>query len=827
MGMEGWLHDLRYALRTLRRTPGFTMVAVLTLALGIGANTAIFSVIDGVLLRPVPFADADRLMMVWETDRNSGTTREPASVPDYLDFGERSTRFERLAAFAGTELNLTPDDGAPLRLTALAVTHEFLPLVGIEPRIGRSFTAAEDAPGGPHAVLISEDLWARLFARDPGVVGRTLRLDDVVYTVIGVLPSGADFGTLQVLGAAAYGRSFADRGTATGVDVWVPLQPDPESLPRSTHPIFVLGRLAAGASVAAAQQELGAIAAELEATYPVNDGRGVFIEPLTDVVFGPVRPALVVLLGAVALVLLVACVNVANLLLARGTTRVREVAVRTALGAGAGRLGRQFLVESVVLTLVAAAAGVGLAFAGLELLLALAPADIPRLPDVGIDARVLVATLVVSVLVGIAFGAVPTLQARRIDVQSALKGAGRGASAGRERRRLRSALVVAELALAVVLVAGAGLLIRSFWRLQQVDTGFRAEGVLKAEFQLPTSRYAAGSPGWPDFPEMRRFNGDLLRRVRALPGVESAAIAGNHPLDAGFTNSFVVVGREAEAKNWPEISIRRVGAGYFETVGLPLLSGRTLRDSDDAFATPVLIINQTAARRFFADRDPLGQQIAFWGAARTIVGVVADEHVHGLARPAPPAAYAPFAQVSRPGAEVLLLRTNGDPAALAPAVRRIVRELDPALAVYGVEPLAETVSRSIGQQRFTMALLAAFAALAIALAVIGVHGVLSYTVSRRTPEIGIRMALGASHGNVVGLVVGEGLRLALVGLALGIAGALAASRLLRSLLFGVTATDPATFAAVAAAILAAGALASWIPARRAARVDPMAALRNE
>jgi putative ABC transport system permease protein len=579
--------------------------------------------------------------------------------------------------------------------------------------------------------------------------------------------------------------------------------------------------------MAAAQQETERIAADLERAYPENDGRGVFVEPLADVVFGPVRPALGVLLGAVALVLLVACVNVANLLLARGAGRAQEVAVRAALGADGGRLARQFLIESLLLALVAGAAGIALAFLTLRALVAIAPPEVPRLDMVAIDLRVLAVTTGVSILIGLAFGLVPSLQARGVDVLTALRseGGARG-SAGRRGTRLRSALVTAEIALAALLVVGAGLLIKSFWRLQQVDPGFRAAGVLKAEYRLPRARYPVNFANWPNFKEMHAFTDALVARAAALPGVESAAVAGNHPLDQGFTNSFSVVGREAEARNWPEISVRRVTPSYFPTVGLRLARGRLLLESDHTFAAPVVLINEAASRRFFGDRDPRGSQINMWGAARTIVGVVDNEKFSGLTEEAPLAIYLPLAQApSANGAGALLLRTAGDPAALVPAARQAVREIDPALAVFGVETLEQTVSRSVSQQRFTMLLLGLFAASALVLAAVGVYGVLSYTVGRRTREIGIRMALGAREGRVLWLVVGQGLVLAWVGLALGLAGALALTRLLGSLLFGIEPTDPATFASVAALLLLFTLAASYVPARRAMRVAPATALR--
>lgn len=825
--LEDLARDVRYGLRTLARNPGFTGVVVLTLGLGIGANTAIWSVVDGVLLRPVPLAEADRLMVVWETDRDSGTTREPASVPDYLDFARQSTRFGRLAAFSGAEVNLTPVEGEPSRLAALAVSHDYLPLLGLRPLLGRGFTPADDRLGAADVVLIGEGLWQRLFARDRGAVGRTLRLDGRPHTVLGVVPDSAGFGSLQLLSAADYSRAFADRGRDSRVEVWVPLRPDPEESPRSTHPIFLLGRLALGATPAAAQQEMTTLAEDLERRYPENQARGAFVEPLTDVVFGPVRPALLVLVGAVALALLAACANIATLLFARGAARLGEVTVRTVLGAGRDRLVRQFLVEGALLTLAGVSLGLLFAELGLQLLLALAPPGIPRLSEVGIDGRVLGVTLGVSVLVALAVGLVPAAQARRLDLQSPLRdGAGRGGTRGRASGRLRALLVVAEVALAVVLLAGAGLLLKSFWQLRQVDPGFHSAGVLKAEVQLPATRYPRDFGRWPDWPEQQRFFAGLLERARAMPGVEAAALAGNHPLDPGFTNSFYVVGRREEAAGWPEISIRRMSPGYFEALRVPLVEGRLPGTADAPSAPPVVWINQATARRFFPRGNPLGQKIAFWGTERTIVGIVGDERSHGLLDDPPPAVYAPIAQVpSADGAVSLVVRAAGEPAALAPAVREAIRELDPELAVFGVEPLAETLADSIGKQRFTLLLVALFAGLSLGLAVVGIYGILRYLATRRAPEMGLRMALGASPGEVEKLIVRQGAGLALWGLGLGLLGALAATRLLQSLLFGVAPTDLATFAAVLALVLAAVLLASWLPARRATREDPMALLR--
>jgi putative ABC transport system permease protein len=822
------IHDLRYGLRSLRKNPGFATVAILTLALGIGMTTAIFSVVDAVLLRPVPFPEMDRLMMVWETDRASGTTHEPASLPDYLDFQQRSRQLSEFAAFIAGEANLNLDNGEPSRVATLNVTERFLPMLGITPLVGRLFTTEEDRPGGGSVVLISEAMWQREFQRDPNIVGRDVRFNDQPRTVIGVLPASADFGILQVLRAADYSRGFAQRDARTTVDAYAPMQGDPKRLPRSTHPLFVIARLAPGATVASAQDEIGAIAADLERAYPDdNEARGAFVQPFRDIVLGPTEPALLVLLAAVGLVLLIACVNVAHLLLARGVVRVREIAVRSALGAGIGRLARQYIVENTVMLVMATALGMVVATASLRATLLAAPADIPRLAEVAIDARVLFVVIAIALTVGFIFGLVPIAQARRTDLQAVLKAEhGRGAIGGRESALARSMLMIGEIALAVVLVIGAGLLIKSFWQLQQVHPGFDAERVVKAEFQLPATRYPTDFRVFPNFKEIHQFNAALLQRVSALPGVESAAIAGNHPLDAGFTNSFAIVGREAEARDWPEILIRRATPGYFRTLRVPLIKGRLISESDTTEAPLVVLINEAAASRFFATQDPLGQRMNLYGAPRTIVGVVGNEKIHGLVDAAPVATYLPVDQSPWSNGTVLV-RTSGDTAMMASSIRAAVREIDPALAVFGVEPLRETLAQTTGEQRFMMLLVGVFAALALVLSLIGIHGVLSYAVVQRRREIGIRVALGAEPGQVVRVVLGHGMKLTLVGLGAGAGLALLFSRALAGLLFGVTATDVTIFAGVLILVAAVSTLAMWLPARRAARVDPLVALRYE
>lgn len=821
--LEDLGRDLSHGLRQLRRSPAFTLVACLTLALGIGATTAIFTVVDRVLLRPVPFDDARQLVMVWETDRASGTTREPASWPDFVDFTERSRTLRAMAAFVSQAVNITAEGAEPDRMSGMRTTHQFFPLLGIRPLIGRVYTEVEDRPGGGAVVLISESAWRGRFNADPAILERTIRVDDVPTQIIGVVPDDTDFGMDQVHELAAYHTPYTAAGR---IDLWMPLGANEQALPRSTHPIIVLGRLAPSASVATAQEEFTEITADLERAYPVNVNRGAFIESFDDAVFARSRPLLYLLLAAVTLFLLVACVNVANLLLARSTTRLREVAVRGALGASGRRLTRQFMAESVLLALIGAVVGVGLAHIGLRALLAFAPPDIPRLGEAGLDLRVLLTSLVLTILVGLTFGMVPVLQALRVDVMGILRGEAGAVSQGRERRRLREGLVITELAMSVVLAICAGLVLRSFASVMSVDAGFNAEGVLKAEYQLPESRYPRDFSKFPNFTEIHQFNERLLRRVRVLPGVQSAAIASAHPLDAGFTNSWRVIGREAEGADWPEISVRVTTPSYFPTMGLTLIKGRLLDDTDDTEAPPVAVINATTAQRFFASQEPIGQQLAFWGLPRLIVGVVKDERIHGLTEATPAATYIPLAQAPA-SSGVLLVRGTGDPTRLAGPVRQAIRDADPQLAVYGVEPFTATVMTSVGQRRFAVLVLVVFAVITIALALIGIHGVVSYVAAQRTREIGIRLALGASRSSVVRLVIRGGLVLALAGIVIGLAGALAGSRLLAGLLFGVSSVDPLTFVVVPLAVVLATLGATWLPARRAARAAPLAAIRSE
>jgi putative ABC transport system permease protein len=814
--------DARRAARSMVAHPAYTAAVVLTLGLGIGANTAIFSVVNAVLLRPLPYDDPSRLVMLWENDRNSGTVREPASVPDLIDFAARNHVFTGMVGMQPRALNFTPRTSGGSAdaqlLSGAAVTDGFLHTLGITPLRGRGFLPAESAPGGAPVVLISERLWRSRFAGSPAIIGQRVVLEDSSYTVVGVLPDGLELPSMP--------PGFTT--LRSGVDVWLPLAATPTSSPRSRHDVVVIARLRAGATVAAAQREMAALAAQLEAEYPRdNDARGVFVEPLATSTVRDVRPALAVLLAAVGLVLLIACANVANLLLARTVSRRREVAVRLALGAGISRIAAQFFVESVLLSIFAAAVGVGIAALGLRALLALAPADLPRLAGVSLDSRVLAFTLAIAVVLALVFGLLPAFVARGLDVQRTLREeGGRGSSGARASARIRGALVVLEVALSVMLVIGAALMIRSVWSLRSVDPGFQPEQLLEGLYQLPPSRYPQDFANYPHWTRVLAFHRQLIERLESVPGVKSASVSASDPLHTGFTNSFVIVGRESEAESQPEIYVRSASPSYFATAGVGLLRGRMLTDGDDAAAPPVLLINEAGAKRFFPDSDPIGQHIQFWGAAREIVGVVADEKFAGLASDTPPAVYPPLWQVPMASAS-LLVRTTSDPAAAVAAVRREIRKLDPGIALSDVGTMGEALSRSIGKERFTMLLLGSFAALALLLAVIGVHGVLSYAVEQRRHEVGIRMALGAQRGTVLAMVVRQGLSLSLLGIVLGVLGALAVTRLLGALLFGVAPTDFATFALVVVVITLVAALASLLPARAATAIDPASSLRAE
>lgn len=805
--MTALLADLRYALRALRKTPAFTIIALLMLALGIGANTAIFSVLSAVLLEPLPFHEPGRLVMVWETDTANGTTREAASVPDYFDFRARNHVFVEMAGISAIQVNLTRQDGEPERASAASVSSELFGLLGVQPILGRAFRPEEARPGGSGVVILSESFWRRVYDGNPAAIGRLLTLEGREYTIVGVMP-------------AQFAVPFED------TRLWIPAQLSPTSSSRGRHGLVVMARLKSGATLDQARSDMTAVAQQLEREYREdNQGRGVNLVPLEEDAVGDVRPALLVLVGSVAVVLMIACANIANLLLARGLGRQKEVAIRTALGATSPRLVRQFMAEGLVLAFGAAAMGIGLAYVGLDALIALVPQDIPRLSEASLDLRVLSFTAILAIATGLLFTAFPAAQALRRNLQGSLNEIGR-VSAAVGRQRVRHALVVGELALSVALAIGATLLFRSYVRLQQVDPGFTPDHVLKVELQLPGSRYPQRFAEFPKWPEVSQFYDRLLERLHGLPGVTAAALAANHPLEAGFTTRVLIQGRAPQTSGAPEeIRVRPISPDYLKVVGLKLVRGRGFTEADRVGQPSVALINESAARRYFPSEDPLGKDISVFGAARTIVGVIGNERFRGLGEEAPPALYPPFGQMMF-GAASVLVRTTSDPLALVRTVREQVWAIDRDLAVFEVASLDSLLSRSLAQPRFNALLIGIFGALALVLAVAGVYGLMAYVVSQRTHEIGLRIALGATRGDVLRLVMREALVLGVAGVVLGMALATGLRGSLHTLLFGITPNDPASFLAVPGVLLAVALVASLGPARRAMRVDPMTTLRN-
>ena len=794
--------DLRFALRALRRKPGFAFVAVVTLALGIGANTAIFSVVNGVLLRPLPYPAPDRLMALWQNDLVGGIVKNTVSVPNFLDWKAQSGAFEAMATWRNNAVTLMAGT-APVRLRTGAVSADFFEVVGVPPLVGRTFLPDEYGYGAPPAIVLGHTAWGTHFVGDPSVVGRQVRVDGRPVTVVGVMPEGF---------------AFPRRAEA-----WEPLAFDPARLPgRGLVFLQVVGRLRPGVSIDRARAEMTAIGDRLRREYPNdNAGQGVTVLPLQEDAVGDVRAALVVLSGAVGFVLLIACGNIANLLLARGVSRQREIAVRAALGAGRARIVRQMLAESLLLGAAGGVAGLLFGVWSFDALVALLPSNLPRVEEIRFDGWVLAYTFVLSLLSALLFGLVPALRASRADLTGALRE--RAAAGGG--RRLRNGLVVAEMALAMTLLVGAGLLVASFARLQSVDPGFDAGGVLVTSFILPAERYAT--------PErVRAFTGDVLERLRVDPAVESAGATTTLPLQgSSLSLTFVVEGQpETAPDDYPSADFDSVTPGYFETLRVPLVAGRTFRAIDTAGAPPVVIINETLARRFFPNENPVGRRLRVdWGddpPLREIVGVVGDVCHAELGLAPEPATYTPAAQVAWAFGSFVARGRAGSEAAGA-ALRQAIAAADPELAPGAVAPLSGIVSSSIAQPRFRSLLVGGFAVTALLLAIVGLAGVLSYSVSERTNEIGVRLALGARPGQIVRLVVGEGLALAAIGTLVGVAGALALGGTLSSLLFGVSAFDPRIYAGLAALLTAVAALACYVPARRAARVDPMAALRAE
>ena len=833
--MNTLLQDLRYGLRMLRRRPGFTIVAVITLALGIGANTAIFSVVDAVLLRPLPYPQAERLVFLWSTMIGQGVPTSGSAMPDYREWRDRSDAFDGLGGFYYGDFNLSSGGSEPERVQGAYVTSNLFDVLRVSPALGRSFTPAEDQYGRHHVALLSHGLWQRRFGGDPAVIGREIKIGGVDYTVAGVMPKGLPF-----------------FDNLPEVELWTPIAfaPGDSFDTRNNHFVNLVGRLKAGVTVQQAQEEASAIAHQIEETYPENKGVGALVVPVQEQLTGNSRAALWVLLGAVAFVLLVACVNVANLMLARAAARERELAIRASLGASRARIVRQMVIECLPFSLTGAALGVLLALWGIDLLSALLPSSLPRYNSITVNARVLAFTLAVALFTVLSAGLLPALQTVKADVQAALNEGGRGGGGGRRQGRLRRLLVVAEVGLALVLLIGAGLMVRSFINLRQVDVGFSARNVLTMRIALPDAKYPVPtSANDPRRPAGLAFYDQLLSRVEALPGVKAVTAGTILPLGAGggWGKLLSIEGRPAASVDQvPVVRFALISSDYFRTFGVSVRQGRAFTAQDGEESQPVAIINETLARRFFADEDPVGKTI--WlglpdhllppdaltpenrPVRRLVVGVVADVKGGSLNLPPQPYVYAPLHQYRREGYNntlMLAVQTEGRPEAMAGAIREQVHTLDADQPVSNVRNISELVDRALSATKFNLLLLGLFAAVALVLASVGIYGVMSYAVTQRTHEIGIRMALGAQAGDVRRMVIRQGMRLAAAGVAAGVAGAWALTRLMTSLLFGVAATDLLTFAVIALLLGGVALVACWIPARRATKVDPMVALRYE
>ena len=818
------LQDLKYGLRTLTKSRGFTIVAVITLALGIGASTAVFSLVNAILLKPLPYPNSERIVIPWRlapAGLNLGYEEIPWDLREFHVLRRELKAFQHLGAFKSDSFNLT-GSGDPLRLEGIRASAGFFPALGLAPQIGRFFTSAEDQPGHEHEVILTDQLWRDRFSSDPAILGRAVELNGSPYTVVGVMPPGFAFPrSTEMPGSFTFPRE---------TQLWVPLALPPAPLhPYDPSELAVIGRLKPGTSIGQAQAEMDVFARRLEQQYGPQ-GKDWFnsrVTPLAHQVAGDTRRPLLLILGAVGVVLLIACSNVASLLLARSLARRREFTLRAALGAGNARLLRQLLTESLLLAAAGGAVGVLLAELGIEFLTTFAPSNIPRLADVALDFQVFAFAFGVTFVTGILFGLAPAIPATREDLADALREGGQRSVGNTAGPKIRKALLVSEVALALVLVIAASLLTQTFFRLLSVDPGFRPARVLTFELSLPDAKYAETN-------HIVALYDKVLGRLQTLPGVEAAGIAKTVPLDgAPDSSSIRIIGRPAKSEvDRPFASYNLVSPGYFSAVGTPLLRGREFQATDTAVSTPIAIINRAMANKYWPGENPIGKQLGL-GSVRfpvmTIVGMVADVKDLSLRQQPGPEMYIPYSQktyVSLLTMQVAL-RSKTDPAFMLESARQAIRSIDPDLPIAKVATMTALVDNSMAQPRFAMLVLGSFGALALVLACIGMYGVISYSVAQRTREIGVRMALGAARRDVFRMVLGQGARLAGLGIAIGLVAALAVTRLMAGFLYGVKATDPLTFAGVSLLLVGIALLACYVPARRATRVDPMIALRYE
>ncbi len=806
--MNDLWNDVLYAFRKLRSAPAFTAAAILTLALGIGANTAIFSVVNTVLLKPLPFPNADHLVRFRFTQSGHGDAGTPM---DLVDYRSQAKTLAGVGVMEAATANLSRDEGDAERLNGVRVTANWFDLLGIRPLHGRFFLQGEDDRSAANVVVLSEELWRRDFSADPGVVGKTVRINTTPFTVVGIVPAGQRY--------------------PVTAELWMPKRFEGNELSdqsRGARWLGIFARVKQGVSLGAANAEVLRVSKLMETRFPEDyRQRRAHLVTIRDFLVGDMRKPLLIILGAVLFVLLIACANVANLLLVRATSRETEIAIRTALGAGRGRLIRQLITESVILALLGALLGVGVAKAGMTVLLSRAPQSLVLIDRASIDGTTLAVTALVAIITGIIFGTLPALQSVTPQLATALRAGGRGARGRVSANRTKRAIVVAELALAVMLLSGAGLLLRSFSRLISVDTGFRPEGVLSMKVTLPAASY--------DSSAVRNFIQALVPKMRAIPGVQTVGVADAIPLDGtGNDFSFTIRGRTyARPSDQPNTNVRLVTPDFFKSLGIPLQHGRVLQDADAPGAPRVFVVNAAFEKAFFANGGAIGQAIHLgWGnddktAMNEIVGVVGDTHDVDLGANPEPTVYASYVQYPQQHTVSVLLRTAAPPASIATPARAVIREIDRELPVYAVQSMEERVSASVGPRRFYATLITVFASVALVLAAVGLYGVIAYAVTQRTHELGVRVALGATTERIAGMVVREGLALTAVGLGAGIVGSIAAGQLMSTLLFGVGARDPYTLFAVVALLGLVATAASWLPARRAARVDPLVAMRGE